>query len=494
MAIMNSTGLHHYFYDHTVQRVLKGTLRSVSGAINGSQSYQDLIMDEYVVYVNPFYTVTHYNDHTEATKHYYMNAQRVATSVISYMSSSTQLPASYEPFEPETPGTVNVIATIIDKLFDWEILAYPSAEINFQHILEPIDLELLYPSSYYNYDIEPCETDPRCMCEQSQYYSKVLHDIDCYQINITYWYHPDYLGSIEWVTNADGRPVEYFWYSPWGETLQEDNSWRGRFSSPFKFTGHIEDGETGLTYAGARYYPARVGKWLSVDPLAHEFPAWTPYNYTMNNPVNMVDPDGRAPDDILDDDNNPRTFLLTIGHSLSSLSKSSKERDRTTFSLKFENSTSLDPNSEVNSKIGSELSLTRTRLQNGESNLTGSFKIYFQNERNIDGISKWVFNLEEKYTYNFSNYNFSRTYEGKLYLESQVTDVSFNSLRTRIGFACGKDNSVFSQARISSVPRELNFSGGHNVNLNGSFDLDRYQFKFNSTTDFIQRIRFLSTP
>jgi hypothetical protein len=243
MAIMNSTGLHHYFYDHTGQRVLKGTLRSVSGAINGSQSYQDLIMDEYVVYVNPFYTVTHYNDHTEATKHYYMNAQRVATSVISYMSSSTQLPASYEPFEPETPGTVNVIATIIDKLFDWEILAYPSAEINFQHILEPIDLELLYPSSYYHHDIEPCESDPRCMCEQSQYYSKVLYDIDCYQINITYWYHPDYLGSIEWVTNADGRPVEYFWYSPWGETLQEDNSWRGRFSSPFKFTGHIEDHE-----------------------------------------------------------------------------------------------------------------------------------------------------------------------------------------------------------------------------------------------------------
>ena len=167
----------------------------------------------------------------------------------------------------------------------------------------------------------------------SRYYDNYYFDIDCYQINITYWYHPDYLGSIEWVTNADGRPVEYFWYSPWGETLQEDNSWRGRFSSPFKFTGHIEDEEllchesavnkskdsigttivstfekltiseqTGLTYAGARYYPARVGKWLSVDPLAHEFPSWTPYNYTMNNPVNMIDPDGRAP--VFDTDGN----------------------------------------------------------------------------------------------------------------------------------------------------------------------------------------------
>ncbi len=34
--------------------------------------------------------------------------------------------------------------------------------------------------------------------------------------------------------------------------------------------------------------------WLSVDPLAHEFPSWTPYNYTMNNPINLIDPDGRA--------------------------------------------------------------------------------------------------------------------------------------------------------------------------------------------------------
>jgi hypothetical protein len=35
-------------------------------------------------------------------------------------------------------------------------------------------------------------------------------------------------------------------------------------------------------------------RWLSVDPLAEEFPSWSPYNFVYNNPLRYVDPDGRA--------------------------------------------------------------------------------------------------------------------------------------------------------------------------------------------------------
>lgn len=40
-----------------------------------------------------------------------------------------------------------------------------------------------------------------------------------------------------------------------------------------------------------------VQRFLSVDPLASQFPSQSPYNYCFNNPVRLVDPDGLAPDD-----------------------------------------------------------------------------------------------------------------------------------------------------------------------------------------------------
>ena len=41
--------------------------------------------------------------------------------------------------------------------------------------------------------------------------------------------------------------------------------------------------------------------WLSIDPLAEEFPEWSPYVFVMNNPLRLIDPDGKAPQDVVYD-------------------------------------------------------------------------------------------------------------------------------------------------------------------------------------------------
>ncbi len=71
--------------------------------------------------------------------------------------------------------------------------------------------------------------------------------------------------------------------------------------------------ETGNYYYGARYYDPKISVWLSVDPLAHKYPSLSPYNFTENNPIMLLDPDGRSSNPIYDLDGN---FLGTDDQGL----------------------------------------------------------------------------------------------------------------------------------------------------------------------------------
>ncbi len=67
-----------------------------------------------------------------------------------------------------------------------------------------------------------------------------------------------------------------------------------------KFTSKERDSETGLDYFGARYYSSLQGRFTSVDPSRKSIitanpQSWNRYSYTYNNPLALVDDNGKWP-------------------------------------------------------------------------------------------------------------------------------------------------------------------------------------------------------
>jgi RHS repeat-associated protein len=85
-------------------------------------------------------------------------------------------------------------------------------------------------------------------------------------------------------------------YYPFGLTF---NSWQRVTAkeNKFKLSGKekIDDLDLGWDDFGARMYMADIGRWGVIDPMAERYTVLTPYNYTFNNPVNIIDLDGECP-------------------------------------------------------------------------------------------------------------------------------------------------------------------------------------------------------
>jgi RHS repeat-associated protein len=104
-----------------------------------------------------------------------------------------------------------------------------------------------------------------------------------------FYYHPDHLGSSSYISDANGEVSQHLEYFAFGETFVEEHS--NTSYTPYLFNGKELDDETGLYYYSARYFDPKTGIFESVDPLAEE--TMTPYAYCNNNPINLIDPNGK---------------------------------------------------------------------------------------------------------------------------------------------------------------------------------------------------------
>ncbi len=104
------------------------------------------------------------------------------------------------------------------------------------------------------------------------------------------YYLFDDLGSVVAITDADGSPLKYYIYDPWGNVTNTSNDPINNLTFVGRYGGW-RDWDTGFIQFQHRWYDAEVGKWISRDPIGVEGGV-NVYNYTANNPVNTIDPIG----------------------------------------------------------------------------------------------------------------------------------------------------------------------------------------------------------
>jgi RHS repeat-associated protein len=107
-----------------------------------------------------------------------------------------------------------------------------------------------------------------------------------------YYYVKDHLGNTRMTVASTGTVDSYFDYYPFGQ-LMDGRTSVASADSRYEYTGKERDAESGYDYFGARYYAARIGRWLSVDPLAQKSAHLTVYGYVGEDPLSETDPDGQ---------------------------------------------------------------------------------------------------------------------------------------------------------------------------------------------------------
>jgi RHS repeat-associated protein len=107
------------------------------------------------------------------------------------------------------------------------------------------------------------------------------------------YYASDAIGSVRVVFNASGTVIGRMDYAPFGQEL-----YTGLLMPNERFALLTRDAEAGLDYAQARMYQVRTGRFNAPDSIYDGLlnpQNWNRYQYALNAPLALGDPEGLTP-------------------------------------------------------------------------------------------------------------------------------------------------------------------------------------------------------
>jgi len=259
-----------YIYDAGGERAWKLTGEEMLTQVNG-QTVSSNIYFEKTLYTGPYLVMTE----RDYTKHYYIEGERVCSKIGGGFGLASVQPAD----------------SVLDFIYsDLEHFGEELHTMCWRH-LECVD----YEGEWELYK----KLDPAGNVEDSLE-------------NLQYFYHSDHLGSAAVISFTSGRAYQHLQYFPYGELFVSQRN--SSFDSRYKFSAKELDNETGYSYFGARYYDSDLSSWLSVDPLSNKYPSLSPYAYCANNPIILIDTDGRKIVPISEGENNKEAKAALKSH------------------------------------------------------------------------------------------------------------------------------------------------------------------------------------
>ena len=116
-----------------------------------------------------------------------------------------------------------------------------------------------------------------------------------------YYYIFNVQGDVIGILNQAGQKIVSYTYDPWGKVLSVDGSEASTIGqlNPIRYRGYYYDTETGFYYLQSRYYDPTVRRFLNADKVVNNgvgILGTNMFAYCINNPVNMFDNEGVAPE------------------------------------------------------------------------------------------------------------------------------------------------------------------------------------------------------